>query len=429
MQRKITAPLTLALWSLAAAGIAAVILALFPAVDAYRELQLLQNATPTPTADTSSMLLVTPDPNNTPAPTLLMLRTGSAGNEVERLQQRLRELGFYDGEADGKFGSGTDAAVRAFQAQHNLDADGVAGENTLALAYGPGAATRTPSTPPPDTLSKGDRGDSVKELQQRLKDLGFYKGAVDGDYGGNTAEAVRLFQQQHGIDPDSVAGPQTLSLLHSSQAKQAADIPAPDPATLPLLVNASHPVTADYRPSALTNLRSALSSSLVNVKGSDIQGDPAAVTALKEMLEAAKEEGVTGFQVSAGYRSIPYQQELFDKQVNSLMAEGKTKNQATSETKLTVALPGASEHHTGLAFDITTAGSLFIDTPQQIWLHKRCWDYGFIIRYQKDKEDITGILAEPWHIRYVGLPHSTAMRDANLCLEEYVTEAAKGRGA
>ena len=72
--------------------------------------------------------------------------------------------------------------------------------------------------------------------------------------------------------------------------------------------------------------------------------------------------------------------------------------------------PGSSEHHTGLAFDITVAGTIFKGTEQQIWLHEHCWDYGFIIRYQEDKEKITGFLAECWHIRYVGLPHSN--RDA-----------------
>ena len=423
MQRKSPPPLTLALWGLAAAGIAAILLALFPALDAYQELQILQNATPTPTADTSSMLLVTMDPNQTPAPTPMMLRAGSAGSEVELLQQRLRDLGFYDDEVDGKFGSGTTEAVRAFQAQHSLDADGIAGANTLALVYDPGAATLAPTaspSPTPGTLSKGLRGDSVKELQQRLKDLGFYKGDVDGDYGGNTTAAVRLFQRQHDIDPDGVAGPQTLALLNSPQAKQVVATPTPDPATLPLLVNAARPLPADFKPSNLVNLQNVLPSALVNVKGTDIQGDQAAVAALQEMLEAAKADRVTGFQVSSGYRSIAYQQELFDKEVDARMAEGKTKGEATAAAKQSVASPGTSEHHTGLAFDITVANSLFIDTPQQVWLHKHCWDYGFIVRFQKDKESITGVRFEPWHLRYVGLPHSVVMRDANLCLEEYV---------
>ena len=74
------------------------------------------------------------------------------------------------------------------------------------------------------------------------------------------------------------------------------------------------------------------------------------------------------------------------------------------------------------AFDITVAGTTFKGTEQQKWLQKHCWDYGFIVRYQEDKEAITGFLAECWHIRYVGVRHSVIMRDQNLCLEEYLGE-------
>ena len=137
----------------------------------------------------------------------------------------------------------------------------------------------------------------------------------------------------------------------------------------------------------------------------------------------AEADGVTGWQISAGYRSYDYQQQLFDEQVAEYRAEGFTQEKAVSATRNTVADPGASEHHTGLAFDITVAGTIFKGTEQQIWLHEHCWDYGFIVRYQEDKEKITGFLAECWHIRYVGLPHSTEMRDRNLCLEEYLGEA------
>ena len=82
--------------------------------------------------------------------------------------------------------------------------------------------------------------------------------------------------------------------------------------------------------------------------------------------------------------------------------------------------PGASEHHTGLAFDITVAGTIFKGTEQQIWLHKHCWDYGFIIRYQEDKEDITGVTYESWHYRYVGVEHAKIIMKEGLCLEEYL---------
>lgn len=144
-----------------------------------------------------------------------------------------------------------------------------------------------------------------------------------------------------------------------------------------------------------------------------------------EMFKAAAEDGVTRWQISAGYRSYRYQQKLFDQQVQAYMDEGFSKANATSATRQTVADAGTSEHHTGLAFDITVPGTTFKGTDEQIWLHKHCWDYGFIIRYQKDKEKITGYIAECWHIRYVGLPHSQNMYDRNLCLEEYLEELGR----
>ena len=151
-----------------------------------------------------------------------------------------------------------------------------------------------------------------------------------------------------------------------------------------------------------------------------MEGDRTAAQALAAMFEAAKQDGVTGWQISAAYRSYKYQQTLFDRKVKEYMDQGFSKSNATSAARQTVADPGTSEHHTGLAFDITVAGTSFKGTQQQKWLHKHCWDYGFIVRYQEDKEKITGYIAECWHIRYVGLPHSLTMLDKNQCLEEYL---------
>lgn len=248
---------------------------------------------------------------------------------------------------------------------------------------------------------------------------------MDGDFGGGTQEAVRLFQSQNGLDVDGVSGGATLAAVFASDAPTVSVTPTPDPASLPILVNKDHPITADYQPQDLVNLRNVLPSSLVYVKGSDIQGNREAATALQTMFEAAKEDGITGWQISAGYRSYNYQQQLFQDKVDEYIAQGKSKADAVAATKLTVADPGTSEHHTGLAFDITVANTIFKGTKQQIWLSKHCWDYGFIIRYQEGKEKITGFVAECWHIRYVGVQHSTVMRDHDWCLEEYIEEMTK----
>ena len=97
-----------------------------------------------------------------------------------------------------------------------------------------------------------------------------------------------------------------------------------------------------------------------------------------------------------------------------------SRSKAISVTKLGVADPGCSEHHTGLAFDLNVPGKTFIETEQCDWLQKHCWEYGFIIRYTDEKQEITGFRGEKWHVRYVGIEHSLPMRDNGMCLEEYV---------
>lgn len=417
---------TIVMWALLAALIVVIALLAPKTWQDYQTLETERNATPTPTSDVSSALMVTIDPNNTPTPTVMLLKVGTKGDEVKRLQERLKQLGYYTGEVDGQYGQGTADAVKLFQNQHNLLSDGIAGENTRSILYGENAETYVPTPAPSETpasVSKGDAGDTVRAMQERLKILGYYNGNVDGDFGGGTQEAVRLFQSQNSLNVDGVAAEQTLSLLYSDDARQAAVTPTPDPSAMPSLVNKKYPVSSDDRPGDLVLLRNVLPSSLVYVKGSEIEGDRTAVAALQTMLEAAAADGVTGWQISAGYRSYNYQQTLFDRQVKQYQAEGMSRDKAVSATRLTVADPGTSEHHTGLAFDVTVAGTTFKGTDQQKWLHKNCWDYGFIIRYQEDKEKITGFLAEAWHIRYVGVKHSVVMRDKNLCLEEYLGQA------
>lgn len=423
METRQIKPGTILLLALLLVGLIAVAIQL-PALN--REKQTLQTeaaATPTPTADVRSMLAITLEPGATPRPTELLLKPGVAGDEVTRLQQRLSELGYYTDAVDGAYGPGTQAAVLLFQTQHGLTADGIAGDQTRSMLYSqnaqPCAATPAP-TQTPSALSKGAEGDSVVDMQRRLKELGFYDGECDGDYGPGTLSAVRLFQSQHGLTVDGAAGEKTLGMLYSEDAQQMIPPPTFDPNAPPLLVNRSHSLPEDYHPADLALLRNILPSDVVYVKGSEIEGDRTAAAALESMFRAAIADGVEDWQISAGYRSIAYQKQLFDNKVSEYRQQGMSGDRARSATRNTVADPGTSEHHTGLAFDITTPGKTFAGTPQQKWLHEHCWEYGFIIRYQEGKEALTGFAAECWHIRYVGLPHSIDMRDRNLCLEEYL---------
>lgn len=300
--------------------------------------------------------------------------------------------------------------------------------NVMQVTIDPNAPTPQP------VLRSGSQGEEVWQLQERLQELGYYSSAVDGQFGPGTKNAVIAFQRQHGLDADGIVGEGTKAVLYSDAAQPkptAAPTREPvSPATpwvrsdgLPLLVNRENFMPDGYQPAELVNMADYCSSNIVKIKYSDTQAERMAVDALITMLKVAHTQGITVWQVSAAYRSENYQQQLFDQQVDEYMDKNDLSyNDAVSATRLTVMEPGSSEHHTGLAFDITVPGVAFKGTEQAEWLAENCWDYGFIIRYASDKEDITGILAEPWHIRYVGVEHSIPMRDENLCLEEYIVK-------
>ena len=390
------------------------------------QVQYVNVLTPTPVpAWSANMMQVTPDPA---APTRApVLRTGSTGEQVTKLQSRLIELGYLTGSADGQFGPATESAVRLFQQQNGLDADGKVGPATSTLIYSDSARRYAATPTPAPTATPAAELSSTEKLQARLKELGYYTGAVDGDYGPATKAAVRRFQESNGLAADGISGPKTEAVLYSSAAKPfATPAPGSEPWVradgLPLLVNADHHLPASYQTSELVLMRTYCDTKIVTIKGSEIEGERVAVDALMTMLRAAHADGLTVWQISAGHRSISYQESLFNDYVYRYRQDGMTKSEAIAKTRQTVADPGASEHHTGLAFDVTVPGEQFSNTRQSLWLAQHCWEYGFIIRYPIDKVNITGISYEPWHIRYVGVEHSIRMRDEGLCLEEYIAK-------
>lgn len=406
---------------------------------------------PSPTV---RLVSVTPDPYLVthvpqPSPTPSFLSVGSEGEMVRQLQQRLKELDYYTGEVDGQYGSGTREAVRFFQYQHGLENDGVAGQQTLAVLYSnqakpcpytpmpqpepevtetivvqtPAPVLATPSVP---LMGYGASGESVVQLQQRLQQLGYYTGAVDGQYGNGTAEAVKIFQSQNGLSADGIAGEKTIHILFSANAKYITITPTPSPVYLTgenilLLVNRQNKLPEDFVPGDLVKVKDICGDNVLYAS-QNIQGVRVAVVALNEMIAAAKADGIGPWKIREGYRTIADQQEIFDNSVYTFRKDGQTKSQAISSTRQTVADPGCSEHHTGLAFDLNANNPdlPFADTAQYAWLQKHCWEYGFIMRYTDEKEHITGFLGEEWHVRYVGKEHSLQMRDMGLCLEEYI---------
>ncbi len=276
------------------------------------------------------------------------------------------------------------------------------------------------------TLNSHSKGENVLQLQQRLAELGYYSGDPDGKYGSQTQSAVRSFQRRNGLSADGIAGPLTLTALYSGDA-----VPVPEDAgpvdvlasPVPLLVNRDHPVDEFFVPDQLVLLTEMCDESLVRIKYPSTRAVRPAVEALIQMLEGARADGIVKWQISAAYRSYDDQVATLNSKIKYYLNKnsGWSRSRARKSALRTVQEPGCSEHHLGLAFDINVPGkSSFGGTKQCKWLHAHCWDYGFIVRYQAEKKSITGIDAEAWHIRYVGLSHALYMRDHDLCLEEYL---------
>ncbi len=205
------------------------------------------------TAPTATPAPVTPAPIATATPltaqNVVVMKNGTRGIEVTRLQNRLMELGYYTCFADGVYDGDEIAAVKEFQRKNGLAVDGVAGLATQQALYAASAvpaftpaptvwAASTPiviSTPYPvlQTLKTGSSGELVSALQTKLKELGYYTGSVDGQYGSATAQAVIRFQRANGLAADGVAGSATLNKLYVSGTAVSAATPRPTAAPAP----------------------------------------------------------------------------------------------------------------------------------------------------------------------------------------------------
>lgn len=140
---------------------------------------------------------------------------------------------------------------------------------------------------------------------------------------------------------------------------------------------------------------------------------------LMAMFDAAAEEDIW-FWVASGYRSVEEQQVILDRAVEENLGRGMGEALAEETALRTIAKPGHSEHHTGLAVDLNDVSDSFEETQAYRWLQAHAAEYGFIQRYRTDKSHITGIDNESWHYRYAGREHAQAMERLDLCLEEYV---------
>ncbi len=155
-----------------------------------------------------------------------------------------------------------------------------------------------------------------------------------------------------------------------------------------LIANKTYPLPQSYNPGLSSEVQSQL-----NI-----------------MFEAAKQDGINLF-ITSGFRSYNRQKELYN---NYVKRDGKKAADTYS------ARPGHSEHQTGLAVDLNSTANSFANTPEAKWIAENSYKYGFIVRYPKGKEDITGYIYEPWHVRYLGVEKATEVFESGLCLEEFL---------
>lgn len=165
----------------------------------------------------------------------------------------------------------------------------------------------------------------------------------------------------------------------------------------------------------------------VNLKrlANGLQVDERIYDDLNAMLIDCHKAGLCPVVCSA-YRSHAKQVQLHNNKIARLRAAGYSRDAAVKEAGRWVAVPGTSEHETGMALDLVSRSYQLLnerqaDTAEQKWLMEHCWEYGFILRYPKDKTEITGIGYEPWHYRYVGRETAAKLHESGLCLEEYLT--------
>lgn len=166
-----------------------------------------------------------------------------------------------------------------------------------------------------------------------------------------------------------------------------------------LLVNKWNPMPEDYAPE------------LVKYAGHEVVAE--CYDSLVAMIKGCSTKGY--YKVTSAYRSIETQKYIWNNRLNGFKASGLSTEEAEKKVAETVAVPGTSEHHSGLAVDIDGVKAV------HNWLAEHSWEFGFIVRYPEGKTEVTGIIHEPWHFRYVGRELAKEIYESGLCLEEYMT--------
>ena len=173
------------------------------------------------------------------------------------------------------------------------------------------------------------------------------------------------------------------------------------------LVNSSYRIPESYQPD------------LVYVCGSSERLDKKVAEHYEKMYAAAQKDGIE-LTPCSGYRSYELQERNYTRKVAFFESQGFPTEEAKVKAASIIMPPGSSEHNLGYAMDIVCVEEWFEDTEEFKWLQKNAADYGFVLRYPKDKQDITKVIYEPWHWRYVGVEAAKALKSSGLVLEEYI---------
>ena len=292
-----------------------------------------------------------------------------------------------------------------------------AGEVLVGIGVEPDAAGGTDSgRSDTDNAQNPQSGAQTTEGTQGTTQ-GSSQGAVQGSQGSSQGASQETSQgAAQGASQGAAQGASQGAAQGASQGEvQAGGAPqaagqtdGEDDSWKLILVNKTHPIPEDYEIPELTELQG----------GNSV--DSRIYPALQQMFDDARAQGIY-HHVTSSYRTTEKQQQLMDDKISEYMASGYSQEEAKQLAEEWVAIPGTSEHQLGLSVDISADPASGQD-PGSVWywLKLYCWDYGFIIRYPEEKTQITGIINEPWHFRYVGREAALEMKESGQCLEEYL---------
>lgn len=227
----------------------------------------------------------------------------------------------------------------------------------------------------------------------------------------NTENADPTVPYEPQVQPGSSEAPSASEPEQPVEPEEKPYVSSKDDPLL-VLANVDNPLPEDFEVGELESVQGKYEMSV------------RAASYAKDMIAAAKEDGIT-LQLCSAYRARSLQQTLFDNKYDSYISAGWTHDDAYAKTATIIAIPGTSEHQTGLCMDVVTPSYQVLDagyaeTDAAKWLAENAWEYGFILRYPKEKQEITKIIFEPWHYRFVGIENAKLIKDSGLCLEEYL---------